>query len=180
MKLVIDGTAYAVTAQPSIGERTVRVPLAEAPPSAGTSLTLTADDGMRLQGWTSKDWLRAYLDGTTLVLTNTVNIIQSTADSNGCYKMQSFTGSAIPEGYYIISETCDTSAVQSYLGFVTLTVTSGIVTEIKENESAYKAWISAHPPEKTDIEKLSEKLAYMQASQLAIQAYIAQKEGSST
>ena len=69
MKLIIDGTAYAVTAQPSIGERTVRIPLAEAPPSAGTSLTLTADDGMRLQGWTSKDWLRAYLDGTSVVLT---------------------------------------------------------------------------------------------------------------
>ena len=69
MKLIIDGTAYAVTTVPTIGERTVRVPLAEAPPSAGTSLTLTADDGMRLNGWTSKDFLRAYLDGTAVVLT---------------------------------------------------------------------------------------------------------------
>lgn len=69
MKLLIDGTAYAVTAQPSIGECTVRIPLAEAPPSAGTSLTLTADDGMRLNGWTSKDFLRAYIDGQTVVLT---------------------------------------------------------------------------------------------------------------
>lgn len=69
MKLIIDGTAYAVTGMPSIGERTVRIPLAEAPPSAGTSLTLAMDDGTRLQGWTSKDWLRAYLDGTAVVLT---------------------------------------------------------------------------------------------------------------
>lgn len=69
MKLIIDGAAYSVTGMPSIGERTVRIPLAEAPPSVGTSLTLTADDGACLQGWTSKDWLRHYMDGTTLMLT---------------------------------------------------------------------------------------------------------------
>lgn len=69
MKLVIDGTAYAVTTVPTISGQTVRVPLDTAPPGVGADVELVSDDGLHLRTWHTADFLRAYLDGTAVVLT---------------------------------------------------------------------------------------------------------------
>lgn len=69
MKLIIDGTAYAVTTVPTIGAQTVRVPLASAPPGIGNTVDLVSEDGLHLRTWHTEDFLRAYIDGTAVVLT---------------------------------------------------------------------------------------------------------------
>lgn len=69
MKLLIDGTAYAVTTVPTIGAQTVRVPLASAPPGIGDTVELVSEDGLHLRTWSTAGFLRAYIDGTAVVLT---------------------------------------------------------------------------------------------------------------
>ena len=71
MKLIIDGTAYAVTTVPTISDQTVRVPLDTAPPGVGADVELVGGDGLHLRTWHTADWMRAYIDGTSLVLTQT-------------------------------------------------------------------------------------------------------------
>lgn len=69
MKLITNGTSYAVTTVPTIGAQTVRVPLASAPPGIGDTVDLVSEDGLHLRTWHKADFLRAYLDGTAVVLT---------------------------------------------------------------------------------------------------------------
>lgn len=71
MKLQINGGEYAVTGNPAITAADVRIPLAEAPEAVTGALTLRADDGTHLRTWAAADFLRSYIDGTTLVLTQT-------------------------------------------------------------------------------------------------------------
>ena len=71
MKLIINDERIAVTGQPAIGNEEIRYPLAAAPASIGDTIRLETDTGMELRRDLTTDWLRVYLDGTTLVLTNT-------------------------------------------------------------------------------------------------------------
>ena len=71
MKLIINGEAITVTERPSIGAGEIRYPLAAAPAAIGDTIRLETDTGMELRRDLTVDWLRVYLDGTTLVLTNT-------------------------------------------------------------------------------------------------------------
>ncbi len=70
MKIITGGLEYPVAAIPSLGERTVRLPLEAVPEVIGETVTLTDNDSAELcPPWTVADWLRCYLDGNTLVLT---------------------------------------------------------------------------------------------------------------
>lgn len=71
MKIITNGETIAVTGPPVIGADAVRYPLASAPASIGETVRLEADTGMHLRTDTAAHWLRAFLDGNTLVLTNT-------------------------------------------------------------------------------------------------------------
>lgn len=71
MKLITNGETVAVEGIPSIGAGDIRIPLASAPAALGDTVQLQRDDGFVLASYTMADYLRAYMDGTTLVLTNT-------------------------------------------------------------------------------------------------------------
>lgn len=70
MKIITNGETVAVTGIPSIGGN-VRIPLEAAPAALGDTVQLQRDDGFVLASYTVADYLRHYMDGTTLVLTNT-------------------------------------------------------------------------------------------------------------
>lgn len=70
MKIITGGKEYAVIGAPGIAADTIRYPLAEAPETIGDTVRLTADTGMGLREDIVSTWLRAYMDGATLVLTN--------------------------------------------------------------------------------------------------------------
>lgn len=63
MKLITNGTDRAGTAVPTIGAQTARLPLAAAPPGVGDTVKPASEDGMRLNGGTGRDFLRAYING---------------------------------------------------------------------------------------------------------------------
>ena len=69
MKLITNGERIAVLGPVSIGADTIRYPLAAAPAAIGDTVRLEADTGMHLRTDAVADWLRVYLDGATLVLT---------------------------------------------------------------------------------------------------------------
>ena len=70
MKIITNGETIAVTGIPTIGGGTIRIPLQAAPKAVGDTVQLQSDDGMVLRTDTVADYLRHYMDGTTLVLTN--------------------------------------------------------------------------------------------------------------
>lgn len=70
MKLCINGEEIAVVGRPTITGETIRYPLAAAPGAIGETARLETDTGMALRTDAAADWLRAYLDGNILVLTN--------------------------------------------------------------------------------------------------------------
>ena len=69
MKIITNGMTYAVTTVPTINSQTVRLPLSEAPSAIGDTVELQAEDGIHLATWKKSDWLRSYIDGKDLVLT---------------------------------------------------------------------------------------------------------------
>lgn len=71
MKITTNGETVAVVGVPTIGGGTVYIPLASIPAAIGDTVQLQSDDGMVLRTDTVADYLRHYMDGTTLVLTNT-------------------------------------------------------------------------------------------------------------
>jgi len=70
MKLITNGETVTVAGVPTIGGGTVRIPLKVTPTAIGDTIQLQHDDGMVLRTDTVADYLRHYMDGTTLVLTN--------------------------------------------------------------------------------------------------------------
>ena len=70
MKIITNGEEITVAGTPVITEAGVRYPLASVPPAIGETVRLETDTGMHLRTDTVSDWLRAYLDGSVLVLTN--------------------------------------------------------------------------------------------------------------
>ena len=71
MKIITNGETIAVTDFPFIGAEDIRIPLASVPATLGATVQLQRDDDFNLVSYTVADFLRAYLDGTTLILTNT-------------------------------------------------------------------------------------------------------------
>ena len=71
MRIITNGETIAVTDFPFIGAQDIRIPLEAAPKAIGATVQLQRDDDFILVSYTVADFLRAYLDGTTLILTNT-------------------------------------------------------------------------------------------------------------
>ena len=89
-----------------------------------------------------------------------MKIIVKTPSENGAYPpIQDWPGSKIPDGYARILDSLDTSIFYQYNGFVTLTITRGMVTEMTPNTEAWETWKATLPPEPepepTDTEVLN-------------------------
>jgi len=69
-----------------------------------------------------------------------MKIIKSTPNPSGAYPSpQPWNGTTPPDGWLEIT----TDTTEFYNGFVTLTITDGVVTAISENVEAHKAWTDA-------------------------------------
>ena len=75
-----------------------------------------------------------------------MNIIIATPNASGAYpSIQTWGLDIPPNGYYQIAEICDTSAMHTHAGFVTLTVENNIVTAITGDDAKYQAWLASLP-----------------------------------
>lgn len=76
-----------------------------------------------------------------------MNIIKLDPSATG-YRppIQSWSG-PVPNGYIEVPDTVDTSAMQTHMGFVDLTIENGALTAITGNDAAYQAYVSSLPPE---------------------------------
>ena len=93
-----------------------------------------------------------------------MKIIQSTPNPSGAYPpIMEGWNYATPDGWYPVADGIDTSAMQTHAGFVTLTVSDGVVTNVIGDDAAYKAWKDAQPapkePEPDPVAILAETVA---------------------
>lgn len=78
-----------------------------------------------------------------------MNIIKLKPSSTGSRPpVQSWDGYGIPEGYIEVPDDVDTSAMQTHMGFVDLTVDEdGVLTAITGNDEKHQAYLDSLPPE---------------------------------
>ena len=77
-----------------------------------------------------------------------MNIIKIEPNATGARPpIQEGWGYQIPDGYIEVPDTVDTSAMQTHMGFVDLTIENGALTAITGNDAAYQAYVSSLPPE---------------------------------
>lgn len=75
------------------------------------------------------------------------------ANQSGAYPpIQSWEGTAPPEGYVEVPEGMDLTGFQEHNGFVTLVIENGVVTSMTPNVEAWEAWKAAHPPVESEPE----------------------------
>ena len=95
-----------------------------------------------------------------------MQIMRAIPNSGGAYPpIQSWTEGTPPDGYHQVSDTCDTSAMQTHMGFVTLTIDDGVVSKITGDDAAYQAYLASLPtpaaPEPTVEEKNRADIDYI-------------------
>lgn len=101
-----------------------------------------------------------------------MNIIKLEPSATG-YRppIQSWSGYGIPEGYVEVPDIVDTSAMQTHMGFVDLTIEGGVLTAITGNEEAYQAYLDSlppeTPPEPTEAQLLGQEITELQLEQIA-------------
>lgn len=101
-----------------------------------------------------------------------MNIIKLEPSATG-YRppIQSWSGYGIPEGYVEVPDIVDTSAMQTHMGFVDLTIEGGVLTAITGNEEAYQAYLDSlppeTPPEPTEAQLLGQEITDLQLEQIA-------------
>lgn len=62
--------------------------------------------------------------------------------------VQSWSGYSIPDGYIEVPDGVDTSAMQTHMGFVDLTIDEyGVLTAITGNDEKHQAYLDSLPPE---------------------------------
>lgn len=119
MKIITGGREYAVTGAPCISNDTVRYPLAEAPEAVGDTVRLIADTGMGLREDAVRDWLRAYVEGTVLVLTNIPETRPPEPD------LEALKAARLAELSRLCKETitagCDVTLADGAMGHISLT-----------------------------------------------------------
>lgn len=120
-----------------------------------------------------------------------MNIIKIEASNTG-YRppIQSWDGYGIPDGYIEVPDGVDTSAMQTHMGFVDLTIDEdGVLTAITGNDAAYQAYLASLPPpvepEPTEAQLLGQEITEMQLEQIAqgqmmTDLQLAQMEGGKT
>ena len=78
-----------------------------------------------------------------------MNIIKIDPSDTG-YRppIQSWDGYGIPEGYIEVPDGVDTSAMQTHMGHVDLTIDEdGVLTAITGNDEKHQAYLASLPPE---------------------------------
>ena len=78
-----------------------------------------------------------------------MNIIKLEPSATG-YRppIQSWDGYGIPDGYIEVPDGVDTSAMQTHMGFVDLTIDEdGVLTAITGNEEKHQAYLDGLPPQ---------------------------------
>ena len=117
MKLITNGETVAVTGIPTIGGGAVRIPLEATPTAIGNTVQLQSDDGMELRTDTVADYLRHYMDGTTLVLTNTPEPAGPDLDTVRTAKLDELSAAA----QAAIIAGCDVTLSDGTTGHISLT-----------------------------------------------------------
>lgn len=75
----------------------------------------------------------------------------------------------VPEGYIEVPEGVDTSAMQTHMGFVDLTIDeNGVLTEITGNDAAYQAYLANLPPETPPQPTAEERLSALESAMLSM------------
>lgn len=78
-----------------------------------------------------------------------MNIVKLEPSATGSRPpIQSWNGYGIPEGYIEVPDGVDTSAMQTHMGFVDLTIDEdGVLTAITGNDEKHQAYLDSLPPE---------------------------------
>lgn len=117
MKIITNGKTIAVTGVPAISEGDVRISLASSPTAIGDTVQLIADNGFVLRTETVAGYLRHYMDGTTLVLTNTPEPATPYLETVRAAKMVELDAAA--QG--AITGGCDVTLTDGTTGHISLT-----------------------------------------------------------
>ena len=139
MKLITNGETIAVTGVPTIGGGIVRIPLEAAPANIGDAVQLQRDDGMVLRTDTVADYLRHYLDGTTLVLTNTPEPAAPDMEAYRAAKLDELSAAA----QAAIIAGCDVTLSDGTTGHISLTPEDQI--NLSTAQAAVQAGASGYP-----------------------------------
>ena len=93
-----------------------------------------------------------------------MKIIFSEPDSGGAYSNinNNWPFKNPQDGWYQIADDCDTSAMQTHQGYVSLTLTNGIVTAITGDDEAYQTWLASQQPDLATLR--AAKLAELDAA----------------
>ena len=101
-----------------------------------------------------------------------MNIIRIEPNENG-YRpsIQEDWKYPVPDGYIEVPEGVDTSAMQTHMGFVDLTIKDGVLTGITGNDAAYQAHLDSLPPETepepTEAQLLGQEITAMELESIA-------------
>lgn len=99
-----------------------------------------------------------------------MNIIKIEPSATGSRPpIQSWSGYGIPEGYIEVPDGVDTSAMQTHMGFVDLTIDEdGVLTAITGNEEKHQAYLDSLPPETPPVPTPEERLAALETAMLSM------------
>lgn len=139
MKLITNGEIIAVNGSPSIEADTIRIPLASAPEALGDTVELQADGGFVLQTYAVAGYLRHYLDGTTLVLTNAPEPAGPTLAEVQTAKLAELNATA--ESAIVAG--CDVTLSDSTTGHISLTSEDQI--NLSTAQAVVKAGATGYP-----------------------------------
>lgn len=99
-------------------------------------------------------------------------IIQLIANESGSRPpIQTWSGPVPPEGYAVVPDNVDASAMQTHAGFVDLTMEDGTVTAITGNDEAYQAYLERIAPD-AEAALAEAKAARIQQSKDDLEKYL--------
>ena len=139
MKITTNGETVAVVGAPTIGGGAVYIPLASVPTAIGDTVQLQSDDGMVLRTDTVADYLRHYMDGTTLALTNAPEPAVPDLDTLRTAKLAELNA----EAESAITAGCDVTLSDGTTGHISLTAEDQI--NLSTAQAAVQAGATGYP-----------------------------------
>ena len=99
-----------------------------------------------------------------------MNIIKLEPSATGSRPpVQTWDWYGIPDGYIEIPDDVDTSAMQTHMGFVDLTLDEdGKLVGMSGNDAAYQAYLAGLPPEKPTPPTAEERLSALESAMLSM------------
>lgn len=92
----------------------------------------------------------------------------SSSDDGFRPPVQSWAGTA-PDGYIEVPDGVDTSAMQTHMGFVDLTIDDdGVLTAITGNDEKHQAYLDSLPPETPTAPTAEERLSALESAMLSM------------